>query len=103
MYENFSKQERQKTRPAPFVFFVLTIGCPVIQPMEEKKTKVDYRPIPEFDKSLSPLPRVLSNPRTSRRSFKVPGHGEFYRSRSKRRVQPQEVLSETEDEVTEDW
>ena len=29
--------------------------------------------------------------------------GEFYRSRSKRRIRPNEELSETEDEVAEDW
>ena len=35
--------------------------------------------------------------------FKTPANGEFYRSRSKRRIRPNEELSETEDDVTEDW
>jgi hypothetical protein len=58
--------------------------------MNEKKYDVEHRPIPELD-------------RNKRRAFKVPPSGEFYRSRTKRRMQPQENLSETEDEVSEDW
>ena len=38
-----------------------------------------------------------------RRTFKTPANGEFYRSRSKRRIRAHEELSETEDDVTEDW
>jgi len=45
---------------------------------------------------------VIPNSR-QRRRFKAPAIGEFYRSRSKRRIGPNEELSETEDEVSEDW
>ena len=57
---------------------------------EEKKYDVEFRPIPPLD-------------RKKRRTFKTPANGEFYRSRSKRSIKPQETLSETEDDVTEDW
>jgi len=67
----------------------------------EKPTEVEYRPIPEIDKKYTSLPTVLTVRR--RRTFKTPANGEFFRSRSKRRIRPNEELSETEDDVTEDW
>jgi len=47
-------------------------------------------------------PSSPSNNR-KRRTFKAPANGEFYRSRSKRRIRPGEELSESEDDVSEDW
>jgi len=64
-----------------------------------KPTQVEYRPLPELDRKYIPL----FNLHRKRRTFKTPTNGEFYRSRSKRKILPHEDLSETEDDVTEDW
>ena len=100
MSGNISRAENLKRGTSYRVFFINDSYEPVPQ-IVEKPTEVEYKPIPAFDrKYINAL--VCINFR-KRRTFKTPANGEFYRSRSKRRILANEELSETEDDVTEDW
>ena len=102
MWGNISKVENQRT--GTHLFSTELIKLPWTTCSTNRGEEIRYRTStnPWTRQKVIFFPENPTNSR-KRRTFKVPSNGEFYRSRSKRQIKPQENLSETEDEVSEDW